>query len=441
MTAPYSTRTHRRIRPLLLAAAGVALLLAAGALWWIRAGTLPQAPAAAFLMDSPVLELPTRPEGLVVLAKPGRWSRFFARNPERSVLLDPAWWRSLRSGRENPGTAPHVPGTAVTLLLDQFRHGLAMAWWKGGWIVQGPVSGGSLARRLSALLPPELEGKWRLADGFLRIASDPSLLAGRDWTVTPNVDPSRRLACWAWLHGAGWPGWWEDGTLVFQRGHPAASPWPEPRGALLLRMENGLRILDLLGKRLPAEGLLAGVGRQVGGLLERPAGLWLRRLEAASPLPHPLMALELELHETEDGKDVADALRELLCPFGCRPGDVVLSDGRPAEAWASALGSWWVVVLPHDAVVAATDTTQLETFLAIRRRWPGGNWAVLGAPAAAGALSALSSARFLSILGLVRQEQLIRLHKVAVPLRGLKVIRWRRDEMGARIEVIPAPDR
>ena len=375
----------------------------------------------------------------MVLARPGRWSRFLAGNPARAVLLDPPRGRPLRGGA-TAEAGRHVP-VAAPVLLGRFRHGLTVAWWRDGWIVQGKVTGATLARKLAAMLPPELAGRWRIRDGVLRVASAPRLLDGRGWHPSPAVDPSRQLACWVWYHGAGWPGWWRDGNLVLERGHPAHGPRVAPRGALLARLRDGGHLLALLGDRLPAEGLLKGLGGRATTLLSRSVGVWLRRLNPASPLPHPLLAVELGLGDGEKGEVVAGALRELVCPFGCQSSAVTLSDGRPADRWDSAVGSWWVTVLPGDAVIAATEEGQLETLLATRGSWPPGDWAVAGGEATAASLSALSGARLLAILGVIRPSRLAALRQVAVPVRGFTAVRWWRDAHGTRIEIEPAPDR
>ncbi len=431
--------TPRRFRGALLLGTILVFLAVAAFLWWRWTNAPPQARAGSFLAESPALEFPSRPEGIVVLARPGGWARFLAQNPSRAVLLDPSWWQSLAVGSTRQGSSAAAPGGAAALLLDQLRHGLVVAWWKGAWIVQGAVPGGDNARRLGALLPQHLAGKWRLENGVLRIASDPSLLEGRDWKVRPSVDPSRRLACWVWLEGAQWPGWWEKGELVLERGRAGKTSLPEARGALLARVEDGRRLLDLVGSRIPSRGLLEGIGRQLDGLLSRPVGLWLRRLEVGPALPRPLMALELGLLEGEDGHRVAGALREVLCPFGCTTEEAVLSDGRPAERWESAMGTWWAVVVPGDAVVAATARGQLETLLGARTAWPRGDWAVVSGDAAASSLRALASARLLTVLGLARNDQLDRMRRLSVPLQGLKTLRWLRGPKGVRIELQPAP--
>ncbi len=410
-------------------------------LWWRHTTALPQARAGSFLADSPALRLPGRPAGLVVLARPGGWARFLARNPERQVLLDPRWWRSLSGSPAGAGSRAAVPGAAVALLLDQFRRGVTVAWWRDAWIVQGAVPGGGAARRLAGLLPQSLAGRWRLRDGVLRIVSDRQLLEGDSWTVAPSVDPARRLACWVWFHGSEWPGHWEGPRLVLEHGTPDAIGLPEPRGTVLAHLEDGRQLLAVLGNRLPARGVLAGVAEKLDGLLARPVVFWLRRLEGGSALPHPRMALELDLLEGEDGERVAGSLRDLLCPLGCTTQEAGLSDGRPARQWRSALGSWWAIVLPGDAVVAATGQGQLETLLGARRGWPGGDWAVLGGDAAASSLEVLASARLLEVFGILRPGQLDLLRRIAAPLHGVTAVSWQRDPGGVRIEIEPASSR
>ncbi|NOZ94142.1 MAG: hypothetical protein GXP47_05300 [Acidobacteria bacterium] len=433
--------TPRRFPTAFLIGALVILLAALGGLWWRHATALPQARAGSFLADSPALRLPGPPEGLVVLARPGGWARFLARNPERRVLLDPGWWRSLSGGPAGAGPRAAVPGAAAALLLDQFRHGVTVAWWQNAWIVQGAVPGGGAARRLAGMLPQSLAGRWRLREGVLRIASDPALLEGDSWTVAPSVDPTRRLACWLWFHGSEWPGHWEGPSLVLEHGNPDTIALPDPRGTVLAHLEDGRQLLAVLGNRLPVRGVLAGVAEKLDGLLARPVGFWLRRLEGGSALPHARMALDLGLLEGEDGEQVADSLREVLCPLGCTTEEAGLSDGRPARRWRSALGSWWAIVLPGDAVVAATGQGQLETLLGARTGWPGGDWAVVGGGAAASSLEALASARLLEVFGILRPGQLSLLRRVAVPLRGVGAVSWQRDPGGVRIELEPAPSR
>jgi len=419
----------------------VLLVLAAGVgglLWWRWSRALPRDRAADFLAHSPALELPSRPQGVVVLTHPGAWVRFLQRNQFRAILLDPSWWRSFETGEPQRGfSAGPVPATA--LLLDQLRHGLVFAWWRDAWVVQAVVPGGRATRKLAEPLSRRFAGRWRLEGNVLRIASNAALLEGRDWKLRPEIEPDQRLACWIWWDGTQWPGHWEDDRLVLERGHAGTKRLPEARGALLAHLGDGRRLLDLLGSRLPSKGILEGAGKALEGLLSRPVGLWLRRLEVGNALPRPLAAVELDLLDGENAEEVTEALHDLLCPFGCTTEEGVLSDGRPVAHWQSPMGSWWIFVVPGDAVVASTSRGQLETFLGARAAWPGGDWAVAGGDAAASSLRTLASARLLAVFGLVRSDQLERLRRLADPIRGFSTFRWIGGPRGDRIEIVPAP--
>ncbi len=404
--------------------------------WWWRASVPPEDRAGRLLRDNPALVLPSRPRGLVVLARPGRWARLLARHPARRPLLDPAWWRGLAGGNPDPGTRIAAPGAAA-VLLDRFPRGLVGAWWDRGWVVQGAVTGEAAARRISAVLPPRLAANWAVRDGILVVASGPGLLRDGRWRPPPpRVDPDRNIACWIRRGETEWTGHWEGRSLVLERGSPPPGGAARPRGTLLARFSDAERTLARLGL-VPRRGEAgAGMGGTLGSLLGRPVTLWVQRIPEGNSLPTPQGAARFARREGETPGRVEELLGGLLCAFGCVSETAELLDGTPVSLWRSAVGRWWV--LAGEGGVAVADTRdRLEAFLGMERAglFPAGTWVVTEGPSLGASLRALGGAAVLADLGLVDRTRLQRAARLAGPLAGFGVLSWVGSGGGGRVEI------